>query len=290
MAAPLRIASGALSAEIAPMGAELARLTGADGRDYLWDGDPAWWNGRAPILFPIVGTLNGDRFEYRGVPYALPRHGLARRRAFETIEHGESILRLRLESDEQTRAIWPFDFRLDMRFAIEGARLEMAAEVTNRSDAAMPVSFGFHPALRWPLPGSADKAGHVIHFERDEPERFHRLDKAGLFDPAPRTTPVVGDRLALDEGMFAEDVMIFDRLRSRSLTYSGPGSSPVTVDFAGMPHLGLWMKPGGGFLCIEPWQGHSDPIGFAGSIEEKPGTVTLAPGETRGFAMGIAIG
>ena len=50
------------------------------------------------------------------------------------------------------------------------------------------------------------------------------------------------------------------------------------------------MKPGASFLCIEPWQGHSDPAGFTGPIDEKPGVVMVAPGERRLFTMSITIG
>jgi galactose mutarotase-like enzyme len=74
-----RITSDRLTAEISEDGAELRRLTDTAGRDWLWDGDPAYWAGRAPILFPIVGTLNADRYRWQGQVYGLPRHGFARR-------------------------------------------------------------------------------------------------------------------------------------------------------------------------------------------------------------------
>jgi galactose mutarotase-like enzyme len=290
MAAVHRIASDRLTAEISEAGAELQRLTDAAGRDWLWDGDPAFWAGRAPILFPIVGTLNRDRFRWQGETYGLPRHGFARRRDFALVEQDRDGLILRLESDAATRAVWPFDCALDMIFTVRGATLTMTARVTNRGDAAMPASFGFHPALRWPLPGERGKTGHVIRFDRPEPAPVRRLDADGLLDPEPRPSPVQGDLLGLDDGLFAEDALIFDRLESRRLTFEGPGGSRATVDFDGMPHLGLWMKPGAGYLCIEPWQGFSDPAGFHGEIDEKPGMVTIAPGAQRLFTMAIAIG
>lgn len=285
-----RIASDRLTAEISEDGAELQRLTDAAGRDYLWDGDPAFWAGRAPILFPIVGSLNGDRFRWRGQDYSLPRHGYARRRRFSVVEQGPDGLVLRLAADDAIRAAWPFDATLDMIFTLGGATLTMTARVTNGGPDPMPTSFGFHPALRWPLPGAPSKAGHVIRFDKPEPAPVRRLDAAGLLDPATRPTPVERDTLALDEGLFAEDALIFDALESRRLTYRGPGTAEVAVDFQGMPQLGLWMKPGAGYLCIEPWQGYSDPAGFDGSIDEKPGMVTIAPGESRNFGMAITIG
>ena len=77
----IRIASDRLTAEIAPLGAELQSLRDTSRRDYLWNGDPAWWSGQAPILFPIIGELNGHHFRWHGRDYELQRHGFGRRRA-----------------------------------------------------------------------------------------------------------------------------------------------------------------------------------------------------------------
>jgi galactose mutarotase-like enzyme len=285
----IHIGSSALGADIALLGAELQRLTDGQGRDLLWDGDPAFWSGRAPILFPIVGTLRDDHFRYGGEDYSLPRHGFARRRTFTVIDHQADQVVLRLESDDATLAAWPFTFTLDIRFAVEGSRIGLSAEVTNHGDQPMPASFGFHPALRWPLPGGGARADHVIRFDRDEPAPIRRLDSNGLLDPEPRPTPIKGKELALSDDLFVEDALILDRIKSRRLTYGGHSGSCLAVDFAGMPELGLWSKPGAGFLCIEPWHGFADPAGFDGDITAKPGIRMIAPGQCHIFEMGIAI-
>jgi galactose mutarotase-like enzyme len=56
-----------------------------------------------------------------------------------------------------------------------------------------------------------------------------------------------------------------------------------------MPHLGIWTKPGAGFICIEPWQGHADPEDFDGDFAAKPGVLLIQPDETRSFTMGITV-
>ena len=285
----LRIGSDRLTAEISQAGAELMRLTDASGRDYLWDGDPAWWAGRAPVLFPIVGTLNGGSFRWQGRDYPLPRHGLARQSEFTVADHERDGLILRLDPTDATRATWPFDFALEMIFTVRGATLSMTGRIGNRGPEPMPCSFGFHPALRWPLPDAPSKAGHSIRFDKPEPVSVRRLDADGLLDPVPRPSPVEGDTLALDDSLFDEDALIFDAIDSRSLIYQGPGAAKVAVDFEGMPQLGLWTKPGASFLCIEPWHGFSDPAGFDGPLDDKPGMVMIAPGESRSFSMAITI-
>ena len=83
MSGLVEIASGELVAQINPLGAELWSLTDAAGREYMTDADPAFWTGHAPLLFPIVGALNGGRYRVEGTEYALPKHGFARTSRFE---------------------------------------------------------------------------------------------------------------------------------------------------------------------------------------------------------------
>ncbi len=130
-----------------------------------------------------------------------------------------------------------------------------------------------------------------IDFAADEPEPVARIDADGLIArQAP--TPVDGSRLRLSDDLFEEDALIFLTLRSRSLRY-GPahgGSPSLRIAFADMPHLGIWTKPGGApFLCIEPWSGYASPNDFAGPLTEKPGSVTLAPGEAKQYAMSVEL-
>jgi galactose mutarotase-like enzyme len=53
--------------------------------------------------------------------------------------------------------------------------------------------------------------------------------------------------------------------------------------------LGIWQKPGAHYLCIEPWQGIADPVGFEGDLRDKPGVVSLPPGEARSFRMDVTV-
>ena len=98
-----------------------------------------------------------------------------------------------------------------------------------------------------------------------------------------------GRSLPLDDSLFEPDVLIFDRLRSRQLLFGVPGTSRLGVSFAGATHLGLWTKPGAGFLCIEPWRGIADPAGFTGELDAKPGVFIVPPGGSQSLAMRLDI-
>jgi galactose mutarotase-like enzyme len=283
------IRSDLLSAVISPLGAELQALRDEAGRDLLWDGDPAWWTGRAPILFPIVGAVADDTIRVDGKAYTLAKHGFARKTEWQLVERNEACATFRLEDSEATRAVYPFAFRLDLRFSIEGATLALTATLTNSGTGDLPASFGFHPALRWPLPYGGAKADHRVIFAAPEPAPIRRIDGAGLMRPVPEPTPVVGDTLAPDARLFEDDAIIFDRLASRSLHYGAPGTRGLTIDFPDMPELGIWQKPGAPYLCIEPWSGYADPQGYAGELREKPGILNLPRGSSHQFTMRISI-
>lgn len=288
MGASVAIASDALSAEIAPLGAELQRLTAADGRELLWGGDPAWWGGRAPILFPIVGALAGDRYRLAGKGYALPRHGFARRSTFALVAQASDHARFRLEDDAETRAAYPFAFALELDYRLSGATLAITATIINRDAIALPASIGFHPAFRWPL-GDAARQDHKLDFDQAEPHAVRRLDAGGLQLPMPEATPVEGTRLALTDDLFVRDVLILERLESRSLVYGAAGGPSLEIAYPDAAWLGIWSKPGAPFICIEPWQGVADPEGFDRDFRDKPGVIEIAPGQSYAFGMSVTL-
>lgn len=283
------ISSDRLIAGIATFGAELQRLTDNEGRELQWNGDPAVWRGRAPILFPVIGLLEGGQYRLDDVSYPMPKHGFARQANFDIVEQLADAATFRLQATDATRAVYPFEFRLDVRFSVAGATLTVAADIFNQGYTSMPASFGFHPALRWPLPFGQARDAHDIRFDHMEPQPIRRIDANGFLLPTPQPTPVVGSMLSLRDELFVEDALIFDRLESRQVTYGAPLGPRLTVEFADFPTLGVWTKLGAGFVCIEPWQGFSDPVGYNGDIRHKPGIIEIAPGDTKRLTMRISV-
>jgi galactose mutarotase-like enzyme len=166
----------------------------------------------------------------------------------------------------------------------------MTATVTNHGDEPMPFSFGYHPAFAWPLPGGATKQAHRITFAHDEPQPLSRLDAAtGLVLPEPRPTPVTGRELRPTPELFEADALIWDSLHSRALTYGAPGAASLDIAFPDTPMLGIWQKPGANYLCIEPWQGIADPVGFEGDFRDKPGVIVLPAGEEKRYRMNVTV-
>src|SRR3546814_9546974 len=149
----------------------------------------------------------------------------------------------RLDADEETQRVYPFDFRLDMAFAVEGVSLSMTATVMNRGSEDMPFSFGFHPAFAWPLPYGGKKEEHRVLFERDEPAPLRKVGiEPGLISHKRVPSPVRGNALAPTHAMFGHDALIWDDLNSRRLKWGAPGHPLLDIAFPDTPWLGLWQK------------------------------------------------
>lgn len=286
----IRIATDALSAEFSPLGAEMRALRDEAGRDLLSDGPPEYWTGRAPFLFPIVGAVNHDTIHLDGRAYPMAKHGFARKSLFALIDHQADAATFRLAASGATRAVYPFEFQLDIRFRIEGDALLTQVEIANLGDVPLPASFGFHPAFRWPLPWGGDRADHRLLFDQPEAAPIRRIDPAsGLLLAEARPTPVEGDRLVVRDDLFVDDAVIFDQLQSRQVRFGVPGNRMIQVEFPALPLLGVWTKPGAPFLCIEPWQGLADPVGFTGDFHAKPYVLTIPAGARHTLTMTIRL-
>ena len=283
----IEITSGALTAAINPLGAELTSLRDVDGRELMTNADPAFWTGHAPILFPIVGRLNGDTLRIDGASYEMKQHGFARHKTFDVVERAADSVLFRLTANEETRRAYPFDFMLEVRFTLNGATLAIDVRIANPGAAVLPASLGFHPAFAWPLPYGAARADHRIIFDADEAGEIEQLD-GGLF-AAKRPSPLDGRTLHLTDDLFAEDALIWDPVKSQSVTY-GPLTGPnLRIDFPDTPYLGVWTRPGARFVCVEPWHGHADPAGFTGDFRDKPGVFEIAPGDDWRCSIAITL-
>ncbi|WP_137787042.1 aldose 1-epimerase family protein [Sphingomonas sp. 3P27F8] len=283
------IAGDGLTAAINPLGAELSSLKDADGRELMTDADPAFWTGRAPLLFPVVGKPAGETIRVDGRAYAMKQHGFARRMSFAVVARAADRVTFVLTDTAETRACYPFAFRLEVTFRIERAALHVEVSIDNPGDVPLPASFGFHPAFAWPLPGGGAKEAHRIVFAAAEPAPLRQIDGDGQIAPDLRPSPLDGRMLALRDALFAKDALIWDRLHSESVIYHGDGGPRLEIAFPDTPMLGIWTKPGAHFVCIEPWHGIADPAGFAGEFRDKPGVFEVAPGAAKRISMRVTL-
>ncbi len=283
------IAGDLLGARVKTAGGELCSLQTASRQELLWSGDPAVWERQAPTLFPIVGALKGDRLTHRGTTYTLPKHGFARDREWTLKRLTAHSVTLRLRDDDETRACYPFPFELCVTYRIDEDKLRVQYDLRNPGESPLYASLGAHPAFRWPIRDDAPRDAHRMVFEKPEMAFLPVADARGLLGASNQPSPLENRELKLRDDLFVEDALIFNPVESRYVRYTCPGSPVIEVSWEGFHQLGIWTRPGAGFVCIEPWRGYASPAAFDGEFSEKPGVFQVGAGATTSCAYTVRV-
>lgn len=288
----LNIQHGQLLATINALGAELSSLQ-LNAQEFLWQGNNDIWPGRAPILFPIVGTLANDEMRYHGKTYQMMRHGIARKTVFDCIAQTHSDLSMRLRSDEQSLAMYPWDFELTVHFSLNIDTLSITYEVKNLDSDIMIFTLGSHPAFLLPTTDFASNelalTDFDIQFEVEESLRRVMLNDAGLLSTTSNAFELDNNTIKLSNALFQQDALVFKHIESRQITLRVNQKPRLVVDTGGAPHLGIWAKPGARFVCIEPWFGVSDYVDSDGNFENKSDMLLLQPNDTFSHIIRITV-
>lgn len=285
----IELKKGNLRAAARTLGGELVSLKDGNGQEYIWEGDPAFWSGQNPILFPIVGSLKDGKVDIGGKVCEMGRHGFARRMEFTPVDRGEDFVTLELRENEETLKCYPFPFSLRVTHRLLEDGFSTTFSVTNTGSAPMPFCVGGHTAIR--IPEGERLEDYELVFDVLEQADSHLLNPQGIIRHDGRKPMLDGNRIALDYNTFAEmDTIIFSMLRSgnASLLHRETGRG-VRLDFHEFPMVAFWTKPGAPFLCLEPWQGCAAWDNESGRFEDKPFCTVLQPGGGKSLTYAFCI-
>ena len=273
-----------INARIALLGAELIELSTVLGENVLWEKDDAIWNRTAPNLFPIVGRLLNDTYTWNGKEYAMRQHGFARDQQFTIIDQTASSVTLRLTSNATTYLQFPFDFELDITYALQRNQLKITHCTRNLTKEAMPYSVGGHPgfAIKDKLTNYELQFSNAFQAERC-------LIEGNYYSGATKTMNIE-PVLPLDFSLFASDALVFKQPPFQSVTLSHATKGKlVTVHFESLDAIGFWTKENAPFFCIEPWWGWADSLSHNGNLAKKEGMHWLNSGETEKLVYSLEI-
>lgn len=286
----INLSRGPLEAAVRTRGGELVSLR-RDGTEYIWGGDPSFWSGQNPVLFPIVGSLKNGQVDINGRTFEMDRHGFARRSEFTVVDRGGDFAVLELRESSETLARYPFPFALRVRHQLLEDGFSTAFTVENTGDVPMPFCIGAHTAFCCPLAAGERFEDYCLTFDRPEDAATLLLTPEGLLRSGASEPMLQGGVLPLDYEVFRRlDTVIFQGLQSRtvSLTRRDTGRG-VRMDFSQFPMAAFWTKPGAPFLCLEPWQGCAACEDETGRFQDKPWAVTLAPGEQKTLTYTVTL-
>ncbi|MDD6484070.1 MAG: aldose 1-epimerase family protein [Clostridiales bacterium] len=267
------ISSGIVKAVISDMGAQMTSLK-KDGREIIWEGDPAVWGEQAPFLFPICGRLRDNKYMLDNKEYHLGLHGFARTMPFEIETQSENEVTFLLKSTEETMKCFPRTFECRITYRLIKNCMEVTYDVKNTDAETMYFSMGAHEG--YACPEGIEE--YSVVFEHEENLETVVLDGGYL----SRENSVIAQNtreLPLKYEYFDDNSLVFKKLRSRRVSLRRKnGMECVSVDFCGFDNLLLWTEPGAGYICIEPWCGLPDYSDGDYDITRKEGIITLAPG------------
>lgn len=279
----LMIQNDQLCLTVSTLGAEMMSLRSSEGIEYLWQGNPAYWSDRSPLLFPFVGRLTQNSYTYRGKKYPMEIHGFAAKMEFSPVEQGCDYLILELRSTIVTLARYPFDFALRVIYALNGNKLEIAYQVENKGDRYMPFGIGGHPGFRVPLIEGEAFTDYELEFTvACEPDRVGFTPAVymnGQDEPYP-----LKDRKKLDlrHDLFDEDAIILKNMSREITLRSKKSHRGVCVSYPEMPYLGIWHMPktDAPYVCIEPWTSLPSRQDVVEEFTCKSDMIQLAPRKT----------
>ena len=261
----ITIQNAELIATFKNQGAELCSLKGKDsGREYIWNANPEFWGKHAPILFPIVGTLKDNRYFYKDEFYALSRHGFARDMEFEVVDKKDSSVVFSLKANNQTKALYPFDFEIQIGCTLADSILKIEYKIINKMDERMPFSIGGHPAFAL----QKNFTSYALEFEKPEELKSYILEN-DLLSPTTVNIPLSDKTLPLTYSLFEKDALIFKSLNSKKISILESEHAILNFYFEDFENFGIWTKMNAPFICLEPWLGYSDLTSSNGNIENK---------------------
>ena len=273
-----QLSNSFLTMTVSSHGAELCRVTGADGTEYLWNADPAYWKRHSPVLFPVVGNYKNKQFTYQGKSWPMGQHGFARDLEFTLCSQTDTGLSFLLTSNEETRALYPMDFDLTISYELKENQIFVSWKVENPGADPLFFSIGAHPAFFCPIDGQGVQTDYSIDLHTDASEVLCGvLTQEGTLSSETVSLPLEQGRLKLESHTFDRDALIIEHTAIRKLTLCLPDHRPyVRMDFSA-PLFGIWSPAGkqAPFVCLEPWYGRADREDFQGDLTKREYSIRL---------------
>lgn len=282
-----------ISIIVSEKGAELQSIKSTNGKEYLWQADPKYWNRHSPILFPIVCSVNNETYRVDGKEYHLPRHGFARDMEFKLIGKSERKVTFALESNQDTKKVYPYDFTLSVSYTLEDNKIGVIWHVLNTDKQEIHFQIGGHPAFNIPDMKAGNNQFGCIRLDNKEPmDALHSYgDGSHEMDEVPFIEAENGIMEFSNNTWRNDSIKIHKSQLHRAELLNKAGEAEVTVEFR-TPVIAFWSPYGkeAPFVCIEPWYGIGDPQSFKGEFKDKPLMNHLLPGASFMSKYDIIIG
>lgn len=284
----------AYTAQIDSLGAQLISLQDADGTEYIWQRDPAYWQNCSPLLFPVVGNCRNGKTIIEDQWFELPKHGFCKTTDFAVEQPSEALAVFTICDSAKTRKMYPYAFKLSLTYALKDDGLHMDYLVENLDSKPICYNIGAHPGFNCPLYDGEGFEDYVLEFENEETADSMVYDGAKLQFDVNRRKPLLNHSkvIPLTYDLFVDDAIFFDTLKSRKVAIKNPVTGKgVEVDYRDFETVAFWtaMPSKGPFVCVEPWNGSAIRSDEDDELKNRHFIQTVEVGEKKGYHLGIRI-
>lgn len=272
-----------LQLTIKSVGAELISLKSlSTGQEYMWNADPNYWERTSPLLFPFIGGLQGDTYTYEGVAYTMFKHGFVRDAEFELMKQAQDEIWFTISSNEETLKNYPFEYKLEVGYRLQGESVDVLWNVHNTGDKVMEYSIGGHPAFKCPFGKDESRTSYGLQFKRKSTLELTPTTDAGFAEQESRTITLNHERISLEKDIFDQDALIFENYQVTEVALVDSENRPYISLVADTPVMAIWSKADteAQFVCLEPWYGLCDVDGIHVPLQDRKWMNHLAPGST----------
>ena len=266
------------------LGAHMTHLQAADGTEYLWQGDPAYWAGQAPNLFPVIGRLQDGKYAYEGEEHNMRLHGFAPVSEFKPILIEEDRVVFELRSNVDTYRMYPVHFSYRISYEVYDDTLIITNQAENLDRKVMSFAIGGHPGFRVPIEEGEKFEDYSLSFTNPcTPDRIGFTDPDVLISGINKPMTLEdGKTFHLTHDMFDDDAIIMQNMDKEITLHSSKSDRTLTVSYPKFNYLGLWHMPhmDAPYVCIEPWTSLPGRQNVMEELTQRSDMIHLYPGET----------
>lgn len=259
--------------------------------EYLWQGDPKYWTGRAYNLFPVIGRMYQGFYRADGKEYRLDCHGLARYYPFELCARTANKLSFSLQPTEEMLEKYPYRFTFTVTFRIRDKKLTVEYQVKNEDDKTMYFAFGGHPGINIPFDGG-NFEDYYLEFAEKTPVVRHILSPNKFMADVIQPYPLQGGvKMPFRHDLFDDDAVVFGNT-CRVCYIKGKGTHrKIKMEYTHYKYLGVWHmdKTDAPYVCLEPWSALPSTDGKTDDLETKADMFSLAASKTRSSTYSLEI-
>lgn len=272
--------------KINELGAELSSIKYLD-NEYLWQKNEKTWNRQSPVLFPFIGPVVNNEYQYNNKTYKMNQHGFLRDRVFKLYRYTKSLITLEYKSDLDDLEIYPFKFRFLITYRISRNTLKTTYQIYNLSDDEMIYQIGAHPAFKLNYP----KDCYSLLFDQQEVNEYQFVKNEYNQYFIDDFNKIKISRINYSDEIASSGTLCYSDFKYHKVSLAQNEKPYLSLSFDDFNFLAIWsyeacQEP---YICLEPWNGINDLNRKSTFLNDKFNCLRLAANDKKKYSYSLTL-